>query len=89
MVAYGGVIVIVGVPAKPVVVNIPLLQDRQIALQGAATYLASDYRRAIEILASGAVDAEAMVTKEFQLEQVIEAFEASESGHEVKVLIRI
>ncbi len=89
MVAYGGVVVIVGVPAKPVTVNIPHLQDRQIALQGAATYVAEDYRRSIDILASGAVDAEAMVTKEFPVEQVSEAFAASESGHEVKVLIRI
>lgn len=89
MVAFGGVVVIVGVPAKPVTVNIPHLQDRQIALQGAATYLAEDYRRSIEILASGAVDAEAMITKEFPVEQASEAFAASESGHEVKVLIRI
>ncbi|WP_291383775.1 alcohol dehydrogenase catalytic domain-containing protein [Demequina sp.] len=89
MVAYGGVVVIVGVPAKPVTVNIPHLQDRQIALQGAATYLAEDYRRAMEIIGSGAVDAEAMVTKEFPVEQVSEAFAASESGHEVKVLIRL
>ncbi len=89
MVANGGVVVIVGVPARPVTVNIPLLQDRQIALQGAATYLAEDYRRAMEILASGAVDAEAMITSEYSLDKASEAFAASESGHEVKVLIRI
>lgn len=88
MVANGGVVVIVGVPAKPITVNIPLMQDRQIALQGAATYLAEDYRRAMEIIASGAVDAETMITSEYSVEQASEAFAASESGHEVKVLIR-
>jgi len=89
MVDKGSVVVIVGVPAKPVMVDIPRMQDAQIRLQGAATYLAEDYRRAMEIIGSGAVDAEFMITSEYPVEQASEAFAASESGHEVKVLIRI
>ena len=89
MVDNGSVVVIVGVPGSPITVNVPKLQDRQITLQGAATYLAEDYRRAMEILGSGAVDAESIVTKEYPLEQASEAFTAALSGDQVKVLIRI
>ena len=89
MVDNGGTIVIVGVPEKSVTVNLPLLQDRQITLQGAATYLAEDYRRSIEIIAAGGVDPDLIVTCEYPLDQVSDAFAASISGHQVKVLVRI
>lgn len=36
-----------------------------------------------------ALDAETMITKEYPLKQASGAYAASESGHEVKVLIRI
>lgn len=87
MVVKGGTIVIVGVPEKPITVRLPELQDRQIRVQGAATYLAEDYRDAIKIIASGGVDASLMITSQYPMDQASAAFEAATSGHEVKVLI--
>jgi threonine dehydrogenase-like Zn-dependent dehydrogenase len=85
--ARGGTVVIVGVPSRPVEVPIFLLQDRQIRLQGATTSVAEDYAEAMEIIASGAVDAGTMVTASFPLERARDAFAAAASGKHLKVLV--
>jgi threonine dehydrogenase-like Zn-dependent dehydrogenase len=64
-----------------------LLQDRQIRLQGAATYLAEDYAESIDIIAEGGVDASTMVTASFSLEYARDAFDAAASGEHIKVLV--
>ena len=83
----GGIVMIVGVPAQPVTVPLPEIQDRQIRIQGSATYLPEDYQRAIAIIESGGVSAADIVTAQFPLEQAADAFAASASGNEVKVLV--
>lgn len=87
MVGKGGTVVIVGVPQKPVTVPLPDMQDKQVRLQGSATYLAEDYAEAIEIIEAGGVDASIIITNTFPLERAAEAFAAASTGHEVKVLV--
>lgn len=87
MVQRGGTVVMVGVPSKPIEVDAFLLQDRQIRLQGTATYLSDDYVDAIRIIGSGGVDALAMITAAFPLSAASEAFAAAETGAHIKVLI--
>lgn len=82
-----GTVMIVGVPTGPVTVPLPIVQDHQLRIQGSATYLPEDYRKAIEIIAAGEVRTEDLVTSQFPLEQVAQAFAASAGGEEVKVLI--
>lgn len=88
MATKGGTVAIVGVPAKDVVVPVVSMQDNQVRLQGCATYVPQDYAKAIEMLQRGAVDPRSIVTSEFPLDRAGEAFEASSSGREIKVLIR-
>jgi 2-desacetyl-2-hydroxyethyl bacteriochlorophyllide A dehydrogenase len=87
MVQRGGTIVVIGIPSKPVQFRLFALQERQIRLQGAATYLSEDYAEAIEILASGTIDASTMITSTYPLERAAEAFAAAADGSQVKVLI--
>jgi 2-desacetyl-2-hydroxyethyl bacteriochlorophyllide A dehydrogenase len=87
MVGKGGTVVVVGVPQKPVTVPLPDIQDKQVRLQGAATYLAEDYAEATEIIRSGGVSTDIMISNTFPLEQAAAAFAAATSGTEVKVLI--
>lgn len=87
MATKGGTVAIVGVPAKDVVIPVITVQDKQIRIQGCATYVPQDYARAIEMLCAGAVTAD-LITAEFPLAQSGEAFAASAGGEEVKVLIR-
>lgn len=84
----GGTVVVVGVAAADVRVPLPIIQDQQLRIQGSATYLPEDYREAIEILASGAVRADEMVTGVYDLADAAAAFEASISGSHIKVLVR-
>ncbi|MBC7723281.1 MAG: alcohol dehydrogenase catalytic domain-containing protein [Burkholderiaceae bacterium] len=87
MVGKGGTVVIVGVPQRSVVVQLPSIQDRQIRIQGAATYLARDYAVAVDIIRSGAVSTDEMVTSSYRLADSASAFGAAVGGSEVKVVI--
>ncbi len=49
---------------------------RELELLGARVYEAADYDRAIELVASGAIDCEAMITNVSSLDQIRQAFEA-------------
>ncbi|WP_037364038.1 zinc-dependent alcohol dehydrogenase [Nakamurella lactea] len=82
-----GTVVIVGVPAAPVTVPLPQIQDQQVRIQGSATYLPQDYATSIEIIRAGGVSAADMITSRFPLDRVAEAFAASSGGEEVKVLV--
>lgn len=88
MALKAGTVVVVGVPAADVTIPLPLVQDQQVRIQGSATYLPEDYRTAIDIIAAGEVDVDAVVTATYPLDDVARAFEASSGGEHVKVLVR-
>jgi 2-desacetyl-2-hydroxyethyl bacteriochlorophyllide A dehydrogenase len=85
----GGTVVVVGVPAGPVTVPLPIVQDHQIRIQGSATYLPEDFRESAELLRAGAVKAADFVTATRPLAQVAEAFALASSGNHVKVLVTV
>lgn len=85
----GGTVIVVGVPRGPVQVPLPIIQDREIRIQGSAMYVREDVLRAIQLLVDGAVDAERIVTARYPLERAAEAFEAARSGNNVKVHITL
>ena len=83
----GGTVVIVGVPAAPVTVPLPEIQDLQVRIQGSATYTREDYEEAIAMLEAGLVRPEDMITAQYPLSQVADAFEEASSGRQVKVVV--
>jgi 2-desacetyl-2-hydroxyethyl bacteriochlorophyllide A dehydrogenase len=83
-----GTVMIVGVPAGPVTIPLPVIQDLQVRIQGSATYMPEDYATATEIIQSGAVTPERFVTAQFSLLDVSSAFAASASGEHVKVVVK-
>ena len=85
----GGTVIVVGVPRGPVQVPLPLIQDREIRIQGSAMYVHEDVLLAIQLIADGVVDAERIVTARYPLERAAEAFEAARSGSHVKVHITL
>jgi L-iditol 2-dehydrogenase len=84
----GGSVVVEGVPRGAVSVPLPLIQDRELRLQGTAMYTREDVERAIELIAGGDVPASRLVTAEFPLNQAAEAFAAAAAGPEIKVHLR-
>lgn len=82
-----GTVALVGVPARDVIVPVQLLQDRQIRLQGCATYLSEDYATATRIITSGTVSAADFVSADFPLADLDAAFAAARDPQTVKVVV--
>ena len=87
MAIKGGVVGVVGGPRRPVTLDLPVLQEYQIRLQGCATYRARDFDQAVAIISSGAFDADRLVTSTFPLTKAADAFAAISSGREAKILV--
>ena len=85
----GGTVVVVGVPSGEVQVPLQLVQDRQIRIQGSATYLPQDVAGSIELLTSGVVRPDDFITSVVPMESIAEAFEQAASPDHIKVLVAI
>jgi threonine dehydrogenase-like Zn-dependent dehydrogenase len=85
----GGSVIVIGVPRGPVEIPLPVVQDREIRIQGSAMYVEQDVLRAIDLIRDHTVDAERMVTATYPLEQAAEAFAAARSGNHLKVQVQV
>jgi 2-desacetyl-2-hydroxyethyl bacteriochlorophyllide A dehydrogenase len=83
----GGTVVVVGVPAAPVTIPLPEIQDLQVRIQGSATYTRDDMTRAIGMLSAGLVTEDDIVTARYPLARVGEAFAEAAGGRQVKVIV--
>jgi 2-desacetyl-2-hydroxyethyl bacteriochlorophyllide A dehydrogenase len=83
----GGTVMVVGVPAAPVTVPLPEIQDLQVRIQGSATYIRGDYIDAIAMIEAGLVDPDDFITARYPLGNVAEAFAAAATGEHVKVVV--
>lgn len=87
MAIKGGTVAVVGGPRHPVTIDLPVLQEFQIRLQGCATYEREDFGSAISLIGSGIFDASRLITATFPLPKAAEAFAAIASGQEAKILV--
>lgn len=78
--AVRGRICIVAIHSEPAKVDLFKFFWRELELIGARVYDASDYDRAIELIASGKLDVEPFFTGEFTLDDVGEAFKALDTN---------
>jgi 2-desacetyl-2-hydroxyethyl bacteriochlorophyllide A dehydrogenase len=85
----GGTVIVIGVPRGPVEIPLPVVQDREIRIQGSAMYVDQDVLRAMDLIGDRTVDAQRMVTATFPLERAAEAFAAAQSGNHLKVQVQV
>ncbi|HEX3807556.1 MAG TPA: alcohol dehydrogenase catalytic domain-containing protein [Gaiellaceae bacterium] len=85
--AVRGRLVVVAIHSAPPPVNLFRVFWRELTLIGARVYRREDFEHALELLASGAVSADRLVTSVRPLDQAAAAFEALEQGAELKVLL--
>ena len=87
----GSTIVIVGVFGKKPQVDLGLVQDRELSLVGTLMYQKEDYERAIELVASGKMHLDEMITQRFAFDDYLKAYEAIEesNGNYLKVMIEL
>jgi len=70
----GGTIVIVGVFGDKPRLDLSTIQDRELNLRGTLMYQRHDYQRAVELIASGGIITEPLVSKHFPIDDYIEAY---------------
>ena len=89
LVDKGGAVMIVGVAAGATPVRLDLIQDRELALIGNLMYVREDYAAAIELLASGVVPIDEIITARYDFEHAADAFTASMDPEHVKVVVSL
>jgi L-iditol 2-dehydrogenase len=87
----GTTIIVVGVFGTKPVVDLGLVQDRELSLVGTLMYQKGDYERAIALVAEGKLCLDKLITHRFAFEAYPEAYEAIEAcqGHYMKVMIEL
>lgn len=81
-------ILVVGVPAQAQNVNLPLIQDWEIRLQGCAAYTEEDIEHSIRIAEAGGLPTSELVQSTYVLKDVSEAFSAAQEPNAGKILVR-
>lgn len=82
-----GRVVVVAIHSKPVPMNLFAMFWRELEIIGARVYERVDYERAIDLLSSGAIPAEEIITSIVPLERARDAFAELERGAGMKVLV--
>ena len=89
LVDKGGAVMIVGVADGATPVPLGLIQDRELALVGSLMYVREDFQAAIDLLASGSVPIDEIISAEFDIDESAQAFAASADPENVKVLVTV
>jgi L-iditol 2-dehydrogenase len=87
----GTTIVVVGVFGKKPLVDLGLVQDRELNLAGTLMYQNADYEVAIDLVASGKMCLDNLITHRFKFDQYLDAYHAIEAsnGEYMKVMIEL
>lgn len=85
----GGSLMTVGVPSGPTLVDLDLVQDRELTIMGNLMFVREDVLAAIELLRQKPFPHEEVVTATFDIEQAADAFLVSDDPEQVKVLITV
>jgi L-iditol 2-dehydrogenase len=87
----GTTVVIVGVFGETPVVNLGYVQDRELKLVGSAMYQKTDFERAIELVMSGTIHLDELITHRFAFEDYLQAYHTIEqsNGQYMKVMIEL
>ena len=67
-----GRVVLIGMGADDVSINVPLVQGRELTITGTFRY-ANTYPLALELIASGAVDVATVITHHFDIDHTVDA----------------
>lgn len=84
----GGCMVLVGMPVKPIEVDIVSIQAKEIRIETVFRY-ANVYDRAIAMMASGKIDVKPLITETFAFGDSIAAFDRAAEGRPTDVKLQI
>ena len=82
-----GTLLIVGVPARPGALNLPIIQDWELRVQGCATYTERDVETALRIATEEGIPTREIVAATFALDDVAAAFDRAAKDASGKVFV--
>ena len=90
-IAKGGTIIVVGVFGEKPRLDMGLVQDRELNLHGTLMYKREDYERAVELIESGQIITEPLMSRHFRMEDYLAAYKFidAERDKSMKVFIDI
>ena len=90
LVRPAGTVVLVGMPSDPVPIDVVAAQAREVRIETVFRY-ANVFDRALNLIASGAVDLKPLISATFPFEESVAAFERAASGNasDVKLQIKV
>lgn len=84
----GGTVVIMGVPSKPVELNLGPVQRFERDIRSSGMYVAQDWDIAVEWLKQGLFKTEDMITDVFTVDEAAKAYQRAQDADSIKVLIK-
>ncbi|WP_114766359.1 zinc-dependent alcohol dehydrogenase [Vibrio rhodolitus] len=84
----GGTVVIMGVPSKPVELNLGPVQRFERDIRSSGMYVSKDWDVAVEWLKQGLFKTEDMITDVFAVEDADKAYQRAQEADSIKVLIK-
>jgi (R,R)-butanediol dehydrogenase / meso-butanediol dehydrogenase / diacetyl reductase len=84
-----GTLVVVAIHPTPREINLQRVFWRELSILGARVYQRQDFERAIELLASGVIPADLLITKIVPLSETQDAFVDLENGRAMKILVDV
>lgn len=85
----GGALMTVGVPQGPTLIDLDLVQDRELSITGNLMYVREDMLRAIELLQNRTFELDELITGTFDIADAGEAFRVSDDPEQVKILVTV
>jgi L-iditol 2-dehydrogenase len=87
----GTTIVVVGVFGEKPRVDLGLVQDRELKLAGTLMYQKPDFEKAIQLLSSGRMALDVLITHRFRFDEYLQAYHAIEQSHGeyMKVMVEL
>lgn len=74
-IAKGGKVIVVAVYGEPPKVDMSIIGDRELTVKGTLMYKHEDYRNAVQMLEKEDINVQSLITKTFQFENYLDAYE--------------
>lgn len=84
-----GTLVVVAIHPTPREINLQRVFWRELSILGARVYQRQDFERAVELLATGVIPADLLITKIVPLSETQDAFTDLENGRAMKILVDV
>lgn len=82
-----GTVIMVGIFSEPATANVSQIVRKEIQIKGSICYSWQDYKECIDLVKSGRVKVDPMISHKFQLNEIDEALEVIDQRQAIKIML--